>query len=611
MRWIEVESADNITSRESGQTSIGCLITKEFGNPSQKECRMTAVENAIASKLADAPSHEIVTWHAIDWRKALRNVRRLQARIVKAVQAGKWYKVRALQRLLTHSFDSRVLAVKRVTENRGKQTPGVDGEVWNTPQQKAQGVKHLKQRQFKAKPLKRRYIPKSDGKKMRPLGIPCMIDRAYQALHLLALDPVAETTGDPNSYGFRRERSTADAIGQLFLNLSRSSAPQWILEGDIKACFDELSHEWLEKHVPTNKRSLRAWLKAGYMENEVFHPTEAGSPQGGIISPVVANQALDGLEPLLKQSFPSKSGKLIHLIRYADDFVITGATKTVLQNEVMPLIQAFLQERGLTLSPGKTTITHINDGFDFLGQNIRKYRSKLLIKPSRKSQRTLLQKVRTIIKTEGQYLSAYGLLMKLNPVIRGWANYHRHVVSKQVFSAIDRQIHWTLWRWAKRKHPQKSASWIRQKYFDEKVSQRNCFHTQAVSENGEKVVIRLVAAASLPIRRHVKVRTTANPYDPAWEMYFEQRQYNRVLTDLEDCPRLRHQWRRQQGICPVCGERITKETGWHNHHIHWRVYGGSDDLDNRVLLHPNCHRQVHSPDYNGPLLRPSLGVRDA
>jgi RNA-directed DNA polymerase len=288
--------------------------------------------------------------------------------------------------------------------------------------------------------------------------------------------------------------------------------------------------------------------------------------------------------------------------------VITGTTKEVLQDEVMPLVKSFLQERGLTLSAEKTYITHIKDGFDFLGQNVRKYNGKLLIKPSAKSQRTLLHKVREIIKTEGRYLSAYGLIMKLNPVIRGWANYHRHVVSKQVFSDIDGQIHWTLWRWAKRKHPQKSASWIRKKYFDEKVSQRNIFHAHAVNGDGVKVVIRLFAMASIPIRRHVKVKNTSNPYDPVWELYFEQRQYNRVLADLQDRPRLRHQWRMQRGLCPVCGERITKETGWHNHHIHWRVYGGSDDLENRVLLHPNCHRQIHSRDYNGPSLRPSSGV---
>jgi RNA-directed DNA polymerase len=288
--------------------------------------------------------------------------------------------------------------------------------------------------------------------------------------------------------------------------------------------------------------------------------------------------------------------------------VISGTTKEILQEEVMPLVQSFLQERGLTLSADKTSITHIESGFDFLGQNIRKYDGKLLIKPSAESQAKVLRKVRDIIRIKGRHLSAHGLIMQLNPVIRGWANYHRHVVSKDVFARIDRQINQTLWRWAKRRHRQKPAGWLRQKYFDEKVSQRSIFHTHAVKEDGTKVVIRIFEMAAIPIRRHVKVKKAANPYDPAWEMYFEERQYKRVLADLEDRPRLRHQWRMQRGICPVCGERITTDTGWHNHHLHWRVYGGSDDLPNRVLLHPDCHRQVHSPQYNGPLLRPSTGV---
>jgi RNA-directed DNA polymerase len=564
------------------------------------------------ANLADAPSHEPVTWHAIDWHKAWRIVRRLQVRIVKAARAGKWHKVRALQRLLTRSLSGRALAIKRVTENQGKRTSGVDGEVWSTPKQKASGIERLKQRPYKAKPLMRKYIPKSDGKRMRALGIPCMIDRAHQALYLLALDPLAETTADPGyplgAYGFRRERSPADAIGQIFLNLRQTNSAQWILEGDIRACFDELSHEWLETHIPIDKRSLRQWLKAGYIEKNAFHHTEEGSPQGGCISPVLANMALDGLESLLKERFLGKSDQKIHLVRFADDFVVTAASREILEAEVVPCIQSFLQERGLTLSPEKTTITHIEDGFDFLGQNIRKYKEKLLIKPSAKSQRAILQKVRTIIKTEGQYLSAYGLIMKLNPVIRGWANYHRHVVSKRVFSRIDHQIHWMLWRWAKRKHKQKYTGWIRQKYFDEKSIQRNLFHTHVVNEEGVKVPIRLFEAASLPIRRHIKVRAKANPYDPANELYFEQRQYHKVLDDLKDSPRLRQQWYRQRGLCPVCSELITKDTGWHNHHIVWRVYGGTDDSENLVLLHPNCHQQVHSPDYNGPPLRPSLGV---
>lgn len=569
---------------------------------------MTATMNREVSMLADAPSYETITWHAIDWHSANRNVRRLQARIVKAVKAGQRYKVRSLQRLLANSYSGRVVAVKRVTKNQGKNTPGVDGEIWDTPELKAKGITRLQKRYFKAKPLRRKLIPKSEGKKMRPLGIPCMIDRAFQALHRLALVPVAETTGDLNSYGFREKRSTMDALTQLFLVLMGKYSAQWILEGDIKACFDELCHQWLLEHIPTDKRSLRQWLKAGYIEKDVFHPTEKGSPQGGIISPVIANMALDGLETLLKETFPSRLRHKIHLVRYADDFVITGATKEVLQEQVMPLLQAFLKERGLTLSPEKTSITHISEGFDFLGQNIRKYNGKYLSKPSAKSQKAILTKVRTIIKTEGRNLSAYGLIRKLNPIIRGWANYHRHAASKQTFSRIDHHIHWAIWRWAKRRHSQKSNGWIRQQHFDYSQPLHSPFHSYDTSADGKRTIVRLFLAAQVPVTRHIKVRSAANPYDPDWEIYFEEHQFRQTRDDFWHLSWFKHLWTRERGLCPVCGEYISLQSGWHNHHIQWKVYGGSDQLDNRILLHPNCHQQVHHPDYNGPPLRPSTVV---
>ena len=303
------------------------------------------------------------------------------------------------------------------------------------------------------------YIPKANGK-LRALGIPTMLDRAYQALHLLGLDPVAEVTGDPNSYGFRRERSTADAIQKCFILLARKSSAHWILEADIEACFDKLSHDWLVTHIPMHKASLRQWLKAGYMEKHVLHPTPEGSPQGGPISPVLANMALDGLEELLHKHFPAQKRK-VHLVRYADDFIITAAEKATLEEGVVPLVQSFLAKRGLRLSPTKTTITHIDDGFDFLGQTVRKYNGKLLITPSKKTQKALLEKVRTIIKTEGRSLSAVGLINRLNPIIRGWANYHRHVVSKRTFQRIDYLIRQALWQWAVRRHRNKSRTWIR------------------------------------------------------------------------------------------------------------------------------------------------------
>ena len=308
-----------------------------------------------------------LTWHQINWRQAERNVHRLQTRIAQATQAGKWNKVKARPRLLTHSLSGKALAVRRVTENTGKRTPGVDGATWKTPEQKAQAIQSLQPRGYHPQPLRRIYIPKSNGRK-RALGIPCMTDRAMQALYLLALEPVAETTADPNSYGFRPARSTADAIAACFIALCKSDRAEWILEGDIKSCFDQISHEWLLAHIPMDKTILRKWLKAGYMENRRLYPTEEGTPQGGICSPAIANMVLDGLEQLLANHFPKrrKAGTQakVNLVRYADDFIVTGVSKELLEHEVKPLVEQFLRERGLELSPEKTIITHIDQGFD-------------------------------------------------------------------------------------------------------------------------------------------------------------------------------------------------------------------------------------------------------
>ncbi len=322
-----------------------------------------AAEQRSEAESTGATSHEL-DWHRIDWYQVQRNVRRLQARIVKAQQEGKYGKVKALQHLLTHSFSGKALAVRRVTENQGKRTPGIDGVTWDTPGKKALAIPALRQRGYRPHALRRTYIPKANGK-MRPLGIPTMHDRAMQALYLLAVQPIAETTADATSYGFRPERCTADALVYLHTVLSNAQgAPEWVLEGDIASCFDRISHEWLLAHVPMNKRILRQWLKAGYMEKNAFYQTEDGTPQGGIISPVLANLALDGLARLLQTHFPPIRGKnkMVHLARYADDFVITGVSQAVLEQEVKPLVEGFLSERGLELSPTKTLITKSQTG---------------------------------------------------------------------------------------------------------------------------------------------------------------------------------------------------------------------------------------------------------
>jgi RNA-directed DNA polymerase len=278
MERIPVEPSGNITGRESEQTSVWSSVTREFGEPIPETLPMTAEPSA------GAVAHEPAVWPAINWLKVHREVRRLQARIVKATREGKRSKVKALQHLLTHSFSGKALAVRRVTENQGKNTPGVDRATWNTPGAKTMAIQTMRRRGYHPQPLRRVYIPKSNGKR-RPLGIPTMKDRAMQALYKLALDPIAETTGDGNSYGFRPERSTADAIDQCFIVLGRQTSPQWVLEGDIQSCFDRISHEWLLANVPTDQTLLRQWLKAGYLEKRTFSPTEEGTPQGGVLTP--------------------------------------------------------------------------------------------------------------------------------------------------------------------------------------------------------------------------------------------------------------------------------------------------------------------------------------
>jgi len=605
MDWIGVADpggGQHHSTRKRADFQARSLTTREFGKPSKKGKQMTAGQS-----LAGAPGHKTIDWNQIEWQKVKSNVRRLQVRIVKAIEAGRWGKVKALQRLLTHSFSAKALAVRRVTENQGKRTPGVDGEIWNTSQKKTQGIISLRQHGYRAQPLRRSYIPKSNGKK-RPLGIATMKDRAMQTLYKLALDPIAETTGDPNSYGFREKRSPADAIAQCFLCLRQKSSATAILEADIRGCFDNIGFEWLMAHIPMDKGILKQWLTAGYIDRNVFHQTKDGTPQGSPVSPVLANLALDGLEAAVLGQFSErlKRQRQIHLVRFADDFVVFGRSKYLLETDIKPRIEAFLTERGLTLSTEKTKVVDIEEGFDFLGQNVRKYKGKLLIKPAKKSVKAFLHKVRSIIKTQ-HYLSAGQLIAKLNPIIRGWANYHRHVVSKQTFVNIEYQIYRALWHWAKRRHRNKSKRWIYTTYFRPKHKRRSGFYGQLKSNDGSVHSQRLVKIDKIPIKRHVKVKADANPFAPQWEPYFERRLDVKMAAEWQGRRSLLHLWQSQNGLCPICQDKITTSTGWANHHIIYKVNGGPDTFDNRVLLHPTCHKQVHSLGLSVLKPRPTTG----
>jgi len=383
---------------------------------------MTAIGSAAKTDAigTGAPSHAERMWLQANWGLIKEEVKRLQARIAKATMEGRWGKVKALQHLLTRSHSGKMLAVKRVTENRGKRTPGVDGKIWSTPVAKWSGMESMRHRSYRALPLRRIYIPKSNGQK-RPLGIPRMLCRSMQALWKLALEPVSESLADPNSYGFRPNRSTADAIEYCFITLAKRTSPVWVLEGDIRGCFDNFSHEWMLKNIPMDKTILRRWLQAGFIDEGTLFATQAGTPQGGIISPVIANMALDGLEAAVHASVgPTKRARersKINVVRYADDFVVTGISKEILEHSVLPAVRQFMAIRGLELSEEKTKITHIAEGFDFLGQNVRKYQGKLLIKPANKSVKALLDKVREIVKKNKSATQA-NLVLQLNPIIR-------------------------------------------------------------------------------------------------------------------------------------------------------------------------------------------------
>jgi RNA-directed DNA polymerase len=350
-----------------------------------------------------------------------------------------------------------------------------------------------------------------------------------QALHLLALDPVSETTADKHSYGFRKGRAARDALAQCFLLLNKPDrAPKWILEADIKGCFDNISHDWMLRHIPMDRQVLRKWLESGFMEKGQWFPTRTGTPQGGIASPTLANMVLDGLETKLALLFRQTLGKKrfhpkVKLVRYADDFIVTGATQEVLER-VKAEVESFLAERGLTLSPEKTKIVHVEEGFDFLGFNIRTYHGTLLIKPSKDAQRRLRLKVRGIIR-DRRGADQQNLIGQLNPVIKGWANYYRHVVSACTFSKLDDYIWKRLWRWAKRRHPNKARRWIADRYFHS-IGNRNwvfaCESDADFRKDGREW-LKLRKLQDTKIRRHIKVMSAANPYDPEWRNYFELR----------------------------------------------------------------------------------------
>ncbi len=471
-------------------------------------------------------------WNNIDWKKAENYVNRLQIRITKAEKECTWNLVKRLQYLLTRSYYAKLLATRKVTQNKGKRTAGIDGETWSSPKAKMKAALILTDKKYEAKPLRRVYIEKYGSEKKRPLGIPTMYDRAMQSLYALALEPIAEATGDRTSFGFRKYRSTHDACNQVFTCMSRRNSPKWVLEGDIKGCFDNISHQWLVSNIPMDESVLRQFLKAGYVFNRHLFPTDAGTPQGGIISPILANMTLDGIGMILSNKYHinscgnidrSHAGKYkVNFVRYADDFIVTAETEEIAK-EVKELIKDFLICRGLELSDEKTKITHIDSGFDFLGWNFRKYKGKLLVKPSKKSIDKVTEKISNIIK-KGKAWTQEALINALNPVITGWSNYHQTVVSSEVFNKLDARMWNMLWHWAKRRHTNKSKGWIARKYWHTVGCRNWVFST-------ENKCLKFLSDTK--IVRHTKLKLDKNPYlDTEYFVSRKLKQGIKKLTDM-------------------------------------------------------------------------------
>ncbi|WP_052948044.1 group II intron reverse transcriptase/maturase [Aneurinibacillus tyrosinisolvens] len=544
-------------------------------------------------------------WNSFNWKRIYRYVDKLQKRIYRAERLGQRKRVRGLQRLLIRSKANLLLSIRRVTQlNQGKRTAGVDGVKALTSEERMALYQKLKRRHVSLhnpKPANRVYISKKNGK-LRPLGIPTIIDRIYQNVVKHALEPQWEQRFESTSYGFRPKRSAHDAIANIFIQANAQSRRTWVFEGDFQGCFDNLNHQYINKQIhsfPLVKLIVK-WLEAGYMDNSSFHVTSAGTPQGGIISPLLANIALHGMEEELEITYkilkkpngfkPINTGTKT-VVRYADDFVVFCQEEKEAQKLYEELVP-YLNKRGLALASDKTKVVSIKTGFDFLGFHVRQYPTqqghKLLIKPSKESIKKAKEKIReTVQRLYGQNVDR--LIKILNPILLGYANYWKPTVSKLTFGRMDDYIRFLIIKFLKRLHPRKSWSYLQRVYFKpEKTgkSQDKSILTDPLSGN------QLIRMSWTPIQRHVMVKYKNSPFDKELEEYYKKRDIkyfnaNNIMSRQKLA-------KKQRYLCPLCEQFICdNREGLEVHHITPRAIGGLDEYKNLQLVHISCHIDHH------------------
>lgn len=560
-------------------------------------------------------------WNSINWKQSNRIVRNLRQRIFRASEEGDSKTVASLQKLMLRSRSNILTSVRRVTQlNAGKNTAGVDKLVVKTPTARAKLVDELSTFQpWQAKPARRVYIPKANGK-TRPLGIPVVKDRCLQAMVKNALEPFWEARFEGMSYGFRPGRGCHDAISKIYLLARPNKTKKWVLDADIKGAFDNINHEHLLSTIGLvpGRELIKQWLKAGFMENGVFNSTETGTPQGGVISPLLANIALHGMEEALTVRRTLKNGKEIitdegvhynktgnncgkrAVVRYADDFVVFCETKEDAER-CCEILSVWLNNRGLELSQEKTKITHLSEGFDFLGFNIKHYQApqtaktgwKLLITPSKNS----VKKIQTKLRDEWKSLIGLNLgavLKRLNPIIRGWANYFRIGVASKTFSSLDNWMFTREMRYGKRTHPRKAKWWIHQKYFGKLNLDRNDKWVFGDKRFGSY----LLKFSWFPIERHALVSGNNSPDNPVLQDYWIQRNLAKTKTLPPSKQKIAF---KQKGSCSKCGESLFNGEEIHTHRRIPGKEGGKYTYSNIELVHLYCHQQIHAIELKNSL----------